>query len=169
MQERLETFIEHVSIPPQLIFGIVQASRGRGCRLSKLPAVAALAPRMEKEAVPRKLSCTGHGLAAAALRSRGWACRRPARCACHCAAAAPHPVPQGEAGEDFVEHLQVLASKLEYVSGDDTARFSAAFRCAPRCCSPAAGLLLSAVAGFARARGALPWYAALCLRRRAHG
>lgn len=29
-QERLETFIEHVSIPPPLIFGIVQVGTGRG-------------------------------------------------------------------------------------------------------------------------------------------
>lgn len=41
-------------------------------------------------------------------------------------------VEQGEMGEAFVEHLQALAAKLEYVAGDDTARFSAAFRCAPR-------------------------------------
>lgn len=27
-------------------------------------------------------------------------------------------------------HLQALASKLDYLAGDDTARFSAAFRCA---------------------------------------
>ncbi|KAL4421397.1 hypothetical protein ABPG75_010688 [Micractinium tetrahymenae] len=58
VQERLETFIEHVSIPPQLIFGVVQ----------------------------------------------------------------------GEVGEEFVEHLQALAAKLEYVASDDTARFSAAYR-----------------------------------------
>ncbi|PRW32567.1 vacuolar sorting-associated 52 A isoform A [Chlorella sorokiniana] len=58
VQERLEAFIEHVSIPPPLIFGIVQ----------------------------------------------------------------------GEMGEAFLGHLEDLAKKLDYVAGDDTARFSAAFR-----------------------------------------
>jgi hypothetical protein len=31
-------------------------------------------------------------------------------------------------GDEFVEHLQALAGKLEYVARDDTARFSAAYR-----------------------------------------
>lgn len=35
---------------------------------------------------------------------------------------------QGEMGEEFVGHLEALAAKLEYVGGDDTARFSAAYR-----------------------------------------
>ena len=35
---------------------------------------------------------------------------------------------QGEMGDEFVEHLEALAGKLEYVARDDTARFSAAYR-----------------------------------------
>jgi hypothetical protein len=35
---------------------------------------------------------------------------------------------QGEMGDEFVEHLQALAGKLEYVARDDTACFSAAYR-----------------------------------------
>jgi hypothetical protein len=34
--------------------------------------------------------------------------------------------------EEFVGHLEALAAKLEYVGGDDTARFSAAYRRAGR-------------------------------------
>ena len=32
-------------------------------------------------------------------------------------------------GDAFVAHLQQLAAKLDYVARDDTARFSAAYRC----------------------------------------
>lgn len=105
VQKRLETFVEHVSIPPALIFGIVQASAW----LSN--SAASLSARL-----PARVF-TGHssdvGPAASSQRQFAVALR------CRL---------QGEMGEEFVGHLEALAAKLEYVGGDDTARFSAAYR-----------------------------------------